>query len=409
MLPGFNDGGYYARWWLWTALGLAALTALQLILGRRAAFGPLDWISLGVFGALVLWVLLSASWGVPGTEAMREAGRGLMYLVGLVAFLLAVQAGALRAFLQGILAGIVLLISYGLYDRFARAHVPDPYQGSLLVEPVGYANALGVLAAIGVLLGVGMLWGERRAAANGLLVAAACVCGIGLVLTSSRGAWAAAAVGIAVLGFLRLRRESIFRRGRLFALGSVVLVAVGLWVAASEPLPAMGDRPSYWRVALEDAGRHPLLGSGAGSFDDVWIAHRPIPVNARDAHSLYLEVLAELGPVGLALLLAMLAAPLVGAARARGTPVVAAAASGYTAYLVHAGLDWDWEYPVVTLAGLACGAGLLIAARGVCDVSGTSRMCPERSVSDVSGMHTVDAPVAFERALSGLGDPTRVK
>ena len=301
MLPGFNDGGYYARWWVWTALGLAALTALQLILGRRAAFGPLEWISSAAFGALVLWVLLSSSWGVPGTEAMREAGRGLMYLVGLVEFLLAVQAWAVRAFLEGILAGIVVLISYGLYDRFARAYVRDPYQGSLLVEPVGYANALGVLAAIGVLLGLGMLWGERRAAANGLLVAAACACGIGLVLTSSRGAWAAAAAGIAMLGVLRLRRESIFRLGRLFALGSVVLVAVGLWVAVSKPLPAMGDRPSYWRVALEDAGMHPLLGSGAGSFDDVWLTHRPIAVNVRDAHSLYLEVLAELGPVGLAL------------------------------------------------------------------------------------------------------------
>jgi len=385
VLPGFNDGGYYARWWAWMALGLAALATLQLILGRRAAFGSLEWVSISALGALVLWMLLSASWGVPGTEAMREAGRGLMYLIGLVAFLLVVQAGAIRAFLEGILAGIVGLISYGLYDRLARAHVPDPFQGSLLAEPVGYANALGVLAAIGVLLGVAMLWGEQRRFGKGLLVVAAGVCGIGLVLTSSRGAWVSTAVGIAVLGVLRPRRRSIFRRGRVFALGAIVFVVVGLWVAASAPLPAMGDRPSFWRVALEDAGMHPLLGSGAGSFDDVWIAHRPIAANVRDAHSLYLEVLAELGPVGLALLLAMLAAPLVGAARARGTPVVAAAAAGYSAYLVHAGLDWDWEYPVVTLAGLACGAGLLIAARPRTEP--WSNEGAERSVRDVSGMH----------------------
>lgn len=323
----------------------------------------MEWVSIAALGAFVLWMLLSALWGVPGTEAVREAGRGLMYLVGLVAFLLAVRAGALRAFLEGILAGIVGLISYGLYDRFALAHVPDPFQGSLLVEPVGYANALGVLAAIGALLGVAMLWGEQRPFVKGLLVVAASVCGIGLVLTSSRGAWVSTAVGIAVLGLMRPRRKSAFSPGRLFALGSIVLVAGGLWVAASEPLPAMGDRPSYWRVALEDAGMHPLLGSGTGSFDDVWLAHRPIAANVRDAHSLYLEVLAELGSVGLALLLTALAVPLVGAARARGRPVVAPAAAGYSAYLVHAGLDWDWEYPVVTLAGLACGAALLIAAR----------------------------------------------
>jgi len=51
---------------------------------------------------------------------------------------------------------------------------------------------------------------------------------------------------------------------------------------------------------------------------------------------------------------------------------VAAAAAGYSAYLVHAGLDWDWEYPVVTLAGLACGAALLIAARTRLFVLGSS-------------------------------------
>jgi hypothetical protein len=34
------------------------------------------------------------------------------------------------------------------------------------------------------------------------------------------------------------------------------------------------------------------------------------------------------------------------------------------AYLVHAGIDWDWEMPAVTVAALACGVALLLAARG---------------------------------------------
>ena len=199
-----------------------------------------------------------------------------------------------------------------------------------------------------------------------------------------------------MLGVLRPRRKSLRGTARSLALGSIVAVTVGLWAAASAPLPAMGDRPSYWRVALDDAGMHPLLGSGAGSFDDVWLSHRPIAANVRDAHSLYLEVLAELGPVGLALMLTMLAAPLVGAARARDTPVVAAAAAGYSAYLVHAGLDWDWEYPVVTLTGLACGAALLVAAR--------SRGEPESK--QIGGARSVSeraAPtwLARQRLLSG--------
>ena len=36
----------------------------------------------------------------------------------------------------------------------------------------------------------------------------------------------------------------------------------------------------------------------------------------------------------------------------------------YTAFLVHAGVDWDWELPAVTLVGLLCAAALLVALRG---------------------------------------------
>ena len=127
------------------------------------------------------------------------------------------------------------------------------------------------------------------------------------------------------------------------------------------PHVSLGDRPAYWNVALADASEHVVVGSGAGSFDDYWLEHRTIPAYVRDAHSLYLETVAELGIVGLALLLSTLGAPLVAAARARKRKIVATAAGGYSAFLVHAGLDWDWEMPVTTIAGLACGAALLVA------------------------------------------------
>ena len=83
---------------------------------------------------------------------------------------------------------------------------------------------------------------------------------------------------------------------------------------------------------------------------------------ARDAHSLYLETLAELGPIGLALLLAALIIPLL-ALRGGRDPLLATAAGAYVAFLVHTGVDWDWELPAVTLAGLACGSAMLVARR----------------------------------------------
>ncbi len=115
---------------------------------------------------------------------------------------------------------------------------------------------------------------------------------------------------------------------------------------------------------MDDAGRHPLLGSGAGSYTAQWFRDRPSPVDATNAHQLYLETLAELGPLGLGLLLTALGAPLVAGWRARRHPLMAGVLAAYVAFLVHAAADWDWQLAAVGLAGLACGATLLVMARG---------------------------------------------
>ena len=104
-------------------------------------------------------------------------------------------------------------------------------------------------------------------------------------------------------------------------------------------------------MALADARAHPALGSGAGTYHQAWVERRPTANEAQDAHSLYLEVLAELGPIGLLLLAGTLALPFV---RGRGL-----ALGAYAAFVVQAGVDWEWELPAVTLAGLLCGVAAL--------------------------------------------------
>ena len=122
-------------------------------------------------------------------------------------------------------------------------------------------------------------------------------------------------------------------------------------------------RTAYWRVAWRDFVDHPLLGSGAGSYERFWVRDRPNAFFARDAHNLYLEVLAELGPVGLALLAVALGTPLVAAVRLRRRPLAAAVAGAYVAYLLHAAIDWDWEMAGLTITALLCGGALVVAAR----------------------------------------------
>ena len=135
-------------------------------------------------------------------------------------------------------------------------------------------------------------------------------------------------------------------------------------------------RADYWTVAGRMVERNPVLGDGAGAFALRWPQERPIANDARDAHNLYLETLAELGPVGLVLLLAALATPLLGLRGGRPPGLAPAAAGAYVAVLAHAALDWDWEIPLLTLAALACGASLLVLASNGTDVRLTAgRRC----------------------------------
>ena len=124
---------------------------------------------------------------------------------------------------------------------------------------------------------------------------------------------------------------------------------------------ASSGRSEYWDVAWSMVVREPVLGEGAGTYARWWLQERPVANDARNAHNLYLETAAELGPVGLLLLALALGAPLFAWASRR--PVLAAALAADVAWLVHALLDWDWQIPGVTLVALACASALLIDGR----------------------------------------------
>jgi hypothetical protein len=126
------------------------------------------------------------------------------------------------------------------------------------------------------------------------------------------------------------------------------------------------SRSKYWSVALDAFREEPLKGTGAGTFPKLWARDRTTAEDADEGHSLYVETLAELGLVGGLLVIAMLgsllwpfAAGLRGPSRQLNAGVLAAA----TVWLLHAGLDWDWEMPVLTLWLFAMG-GCALAARG---------------------------------------------
>ena len=131
---------------------------------------------------------------------------------------------------------------------------------------------------------------------------------------------------------------------------------------ASRLTTVSSNRYEYWRVALDAFAREPVTGLGAGGFRVEWLRERTFGEAVRDTHSIELEMLAELGIVGLLAFGLMVAGVALAATRAlRFDPARAAgAAVAVLAWFLHASIDWDWQLPAVSLPAVAL-AGLLIA------------------------------------------------
>jgi O-antigen ligase len=142
--------------------------------------------------------------------------------------------------------------------------------------------------------------------------------------------------------------------------------------------PGNDNRIPVWRVAWHGFQSAPMLGHGAGTFADTWAMHRPNSISVQDAHSLYLETLDELGILGLILLAGVILTIFWGIAirmRRSRRPLYAAAFALVLAWALHAGIDWDWEMPAVTLVPFAVG-GAALARRSP---SGTAPRALSRS------------------------------
>jgi hypothetical protein len=127
--------------------------------------------------------------------------------------------------------------------------------------------------------------------------------------------------------------------------------------------PSSNGRVQYWRAAVDGFRSAPLKGTGAGTYQLDWWRYRTVAQTVTEAHSLYLQTLAETGVIGLILLLAALApllVALVGQLRSPQRPIVAALVACAVGWLIHAGLDWDWQMAAVTLWLFAVG-GIALA------------------------------------------------
>ena len=450
----FFSGGYFAEPRLIAALAVwAGVLALALAGPLPLPQSRAGWLVLGGLAGLAAWSALSIAWAPLGGPAIAAVQRLVLY-TGALALALGVlrHPVALRAVEPALAAGAALVIGYGLAGRLVPGIVElarSASAGGRLEQPITYWNAEGAVAAVGLVLCARLAGDRSRAPAVRMLAAAATApLGAGLYLTFSRGAIAAAVVGLVVLvvgtgsraqlraavaaavaallaavatgvlpgvaslegslsdrerdgaialaalaviggaAALLARRETraepaddalpwARRLGRIAGVVAAV-AAVGLLVGGLAERPteaelaagaraerlttASSNRYEYWRVGVRAFADHPLAGLGAGGFRVEWLRERPIHEAVRDVHSIALEQAAELGLVGLALFLAVLAGGLLAAATAlrRDAAAAAGAAAAALTWLLHAAIDWDWQLPAVSLPVIVLLGALVV-------------------------------------------------
>ncbi|MEP7224460.1 MAG: hypothetical protein ABI783_05840, partial [Actinomycetota bacterium] len=193
-----SQGAYFSQSWGWVALTFLIPTSLVLILERAAAPGRLRAAFALLMVALAAWIAMSSFWSVSSAGSIREVERMFVYVGLALALAFVLRRGDTPGVVGGILVGIALVSSYALATRLFPDRLDtydDPIGSYRLAQPLGYWNALGLLATMGLLVAIGIVAHSRSlrsAVASGALLP---VLTATLYFTFSRGAWAALAVG----------------------------------------------------------------------------------------------------------------------------------------------------------------------------------------------------------------------
>ena len=489
----YEQGGFYPQTVAYVTIVLAAvLLTVVLTLGTaRERLSGRQTVAITALAGFAAWTLASALWAHALARVLVSFDRILLYL-----FLLAIFA-AVRFSRDDVRTTVRLLtvaIAFVCITSWLSRVLPGVWPTSTAFHqarvsyPIGYWNGLGIFAAVGILLLVPLASDRREhPVLRAVFAAAVPVLAAVVLLTYSRGALGALAVGLVVFA-LTCRSATIFTSAvaivpsaavalvvtyhanllatntptssaavlqghhvaivTLFCVTAafvlrmagipidhrlsklpvpevspraargawaVVLVAVvAAFVLAGGPglvsrdfhtfingaattgniqsrltSVSSNNRSDNWQAALKGYAAHPITGTGAGTYEYSFYRYRHKRyLRVINAHSLYLETLSELGPVGVVLLLATLFGILRAFAsrlRREDRLIYAAMVAAGTALLLHVAVDWDWQQPAVTawffaFGGLAIGRTAKggtrrVSRHGVALASGAIAVC----------------------------------
>jgi hypothetical protein len=353
-------GGYLSA--LPTVATLAGIAGAVVILARTdsAARQQCGRVLIGLGGLIALIGWVGVAWRQPpwGTvvQGLWRGSATLTYANATAALLAALAVLAVGYRLQrpdsALAAAPLSVLLVGLWATVSRAGV--------------FAFLVGLVVLM-LLRGVRPVVRQAVPPVAGALIAFAALLPALPTGTPARPGLATAGLVVGVLVAVYLARLARDRPVAAFLTVGLLAAAIS-WitiqlagsavatVAATRLNLASFGRTGATRAAIQMVTAQPVMGVGPGRARFFWVDSGGRGFVARYAHNEYLQLVVELGFIGLAILLILLAALI--ATVVKGRPAAqpapglwAGAAAAFAVLIVHSAFDFLWQLPVIPLTG----------------------------------------------------------
>lgn len=253
----YADGGFaptthsyagIAAWWL---LGAGAAIGIA---SARTGINRLAVVALGLLAAFAIWILISVNWAPDAERAFAQFNQVSLYVAVLAIAIVLARLVPASWVVGGVAVAVSAIAVIALVSRcFPSTFGLQPGQTILtaltarLSFPLGYWNGLGIEVALAYPLLLAIMTSRRSRVASAVAALPLPVLAAVMYLTSSRGAFVAATLGVVAYVVLTPRRWA--------ALAALVVAGAAGAVAVATLVP---------RKALVDGQMDTALGVHQG-------------------------------------------------------------------------------------------------------------------------------------------------
>lgn len=346
---------------------MAAVTLGYVLASGRLR---LHWVHLGAL-AFVLLAVLSYFWSIyPPDTLERILQYGLLWIFFWALFAVLRDDRGVRRILSAYVLGAYVAAGNTIYHFLQGSEVVYQRYAAANFDPgdLSFVLALGIPLAWYLALreeGSRLVWLYRLYPVVALGV---------VLLTAARAGLLGVAVGLLFV-ILTLPRASWRLKGLAGVFAALTIVFLPALVppesisrlatlAEEVHLGTLNDRTNIWGAGLQVFADHPFLGTGAGTFG-VSLESHPWFREWVAPHNLFVGVAAEMGVVGLALLLLVLLGVAIYLAPMPGLERLLWACAFLILLLAGMAQNWEWRKQTWFILGIILAHHAVLWQAGV--------------------------------------------